>query len=141
MDIAQPAGVDAVKLVVMIVQAAQTVRHNKNTCQQLVHRVQIIGDLLNRLQSSGKMQQPEVRSPLKVLEEILREAYMLVASCRNSNYICQFFMGQKRADQFRVVNNRIDSYLLLFPLISHIETAAHLDQILGAIRPSQSQVC
>uniref|UniRef100_A0ACD5X1C7 Uncharacterized protein n=1 Tax=Avena sativa TaxID=4498 RepID=A0ACD5X1C7_AVESA len=140
MDITQPAGVDAVKLVVMIVQAAQSVRRNKKTCQQLVHRAQIIGALLNKLQSSGKMQQPEIRSPLKVLEEILREAYVLVTSCRNSNYIYQFLMGRKQADQFRVVQNKIDSYLLLFPLISHIETAGHLDQILNAIRPSQSQV-
>jgi interleukin-1 receptor-associated kinase 1 len=51
MDIAKLAGVDAVKLVVMIVQAAQTVRHNKKTCQQLVHHVEIIGDLLKKLQT------------------------------------------------------------------------------------------
>ncbi|XBH76140.1 hypothetical protein VPH35_102832 [Triticum aestivum] len=138
MDIAQPAGVDAVKLVVMIVQAAQTVRHNKKTYQQLVNRAQMIGDLLGKLQGSEKLQQPEIRSPLKVLEGILGEAYTLVKSCQNSSYVYQLLMGRKQADQFHVVQNKIDSYLLLFPLISHIETAAQLDQILNAVRP---QVC
>lgn len=139
MDVVQPAGVDAVKLVLMIVQAAQTVCHNKKTCQQLAHRTQMIGDLLKKLQSSGKMRQPEVRSPLEVLEDILREAYMLIKSCQNSNYMYQILMGRKQADQLRVVQNRIDSYLLLFPLISHIDTADQMDQILNAIRPFQSQ--
>lgn len=139
MDVVQPAGVDAVKLVLMIVQAAQTVRHNKKTCQQLAHRTQMIGDLLKRLQSSGKMRQPEARSLLEVLEDILCEAYMLIKSCQNSNYMYQILMGRKQADQLRVVQNRIDSYLLLFPLISHIDTADQTDQILNAIRPFQSQ--
>lgn len=48
MDIAKLAGVDAVKLVLIIVEAAGTVRHNK-TCQQLVQHVQIIGELLKKL--------------------------------------------------------------------------------------------
>ncbi|KAM3296692.1 hypothetical protein ACQJBY_038842 [Aegilops geniculata] len=140
MDIAQPAGVDAVKLVVMIVQAAQTVRHNKKTCQQLVNRAQMIGDLLEKLQGSEKMQQPEIQSPLKVLEGVLGEAHTLVKSCQNSSYVYQFLMGRKQADQFRVVQNKIDSYLLLFPLISHIETAAQLGQILNAVRPQISML-
>lgn len=81
MDIVKLAGVDAVKLVVMIVQASQTVRRNKNTCQQLVQRAQIIGDLLKKLQDSEMMQQLEIRNGLNELEQILREAYMLVTSC------------------------------------------------------------
>ena len=74
MDIAKLAGVDAVKLVVMIVQAARTARYNKKTCQQLVEHVQIIGDLLRKLQASEMMQQPEIRNGLNELEQILREA-------------------------------------------------------------------
>ncbi|XP_037454896.1 serine/threonine-protein kinase-like protein ACR4 [Triticum dicoccoides] len=140
MDIAQPAGADAVKLVVMIVQAAQTVRHNKKTCQQLVNRAQMIGGLLEKLQGSEKMRQPEIRSPLKVLEGVLGEAHALVKSCQSSSYVYQFLMGRKQADQFLVVQNKIDSYLLLFPLISHIETAAQLDQILNAVRPQAAEV-
>ena len=96
MDIAKLAGVDAVKLVVMIVQAAQTVRHNNKTCQQLVHHVEIIGDLLKKLQTLEMMQHPETRNGLNDLEEILREVYMLVTSCQKNNYVYHLFAGRSR---------------------------------------------
>ena len=140
MDITHLAGLDAVKLVRMIVQAAQKVRRNKKTCQQLVHHVQIVGDLLKKLQTSEMMQQPEVRNGLNELEEVLRDAYVLVTSCESSSYIYHFFMGGLQADQFRVLQNRIDSCLHVFPLISHIDTTDRLDQILEIIQPRCSQV-
>ncbi|TVU23588.1 hypothetical protein EJB05_25962, partial [Eragrostis curvula] len=139
MDITKLAGVDAVKLVMMILQAAQKVRHNKKTCQQLVHHVQIIGDLLKKLQRSEMMQQPEIRNGLNKLEEILREAYMLVTSCQNNNYIYHLVMSGKQAEQFRVLQNRIASCLQVFPLISHIDTTDRLDQILEIIQPTRSK--
>lgn len=139
MDITKLAGVDAIKLVVMIVQASQTVRHNKKTCQQLVQHVQIIGDLLKKLQASEMMQQPEIRNGLSELKQILREAYMLVTSCQNNNYVYHLFMAAKQADQFRVLQNRLNSCLQVFPLISHIDTTDRLDQILEIIRPQHSQ--
>jgi hypothetical protein len=140
MDIAKLAGVDAVKLVVMIVQAAKRVRHNKKTCKQLVHNVQIIGDLLKKLQNSEMMQQPEIRNGLSELKEILREAYMLVPSRQNNNYMYHLVMSRKQAEQFRVLQNRIDSCLQVFPLISHIDTTDRLDQILEIIQPACSKV-
>jgi hypothetical protein len=140
MDIAKLAGVDAVKLVVMIVQAAKRVRHNKKTCKQLVHYVQIIGDLLKKLQNSEMMQQPEIRNGLSELKEILREAYMLVPSRQNNNYMYHLVMSRKQAEQFRVLQNRIDSCLQVFPLISHIDTTDRLDQILEIIQPACSKV-
>jgi hypothetical protein len=134
MDIAKLAGVDAVKLVVMIVQAAKRVRHNKKTCKQLVHYVQI-----KKLQNSEMMQQPEIRNGLSELKEILREAYMLVPS-RQNNYMYHLVMSRKQAEQFRVLQNRIDSCLQVFPLISHIDTTDRLDQILEIIQPACSKV-
>ncbi|TVU23596.1 hypothetical protein EJB05_25970, partial [Eragrostis curvula] len=139
MDITKLAGVDAVKLVMMILQAAQKVRHNKKTCQQLVHHVQIIGDLLKKLQRSEMMQQPEIRNGLNKLEEILCEAYMLVTSCQKNNYIYHLVMSGKQAEQFRVLQNRIASCLQVFPLISHIDTTDRLDQILEIIQPTHSK--
>nr|CAB3492215.1 unnamed protein product [Digitaria exilis] len=130
MDVVKLAGVDAVKLVIMIVQAARTVRHNMKTCQQLVQHVQ----------ASEMMQQPEIKNGLNELEQILREAYMLVTSCQNNNYVYHLFMGGKQADQFRVLQNRLNSCLQVFPLISHIDTADRLDQILEIIRPPLPQV-
>ncbi|KAJ1256616.1 hypothetical protein BS78_K342700 [Paspalum vaginatum] len=139
MDIVKLAGVDAVKLVMMIVQAARMVRHNKKTCQQLVHHVQIVGDLLEKLQTPEMMQHSEIRNGLNELEEILREAYMLVMSCQNNNYVYHLFTGKKKADQFRALQNRIDSCLQVFPLISHIGTSDRLDKILEIIRHPHSQ--
>ncbi|KAJ1256601.1 hypothetical protein BS78_K341200 [Paspalum vaginatum] len=139
MDIAKLAGFDAVKLVVMIVQAAQTVRYNKKTCQQLVHRVQIIGDLLKNMPTSEMMQHPEIRNGLSDIDEILREAYMFVMSFQNNNWIYHLITAKKKADQLRVLQNRMDSCLQVFPLISHIDTADRLDKILEIVRPPQSQ--
>lgn len=53
--------------------------------------------------------------------------------------IYHFFMGAKLADQFRAVQNKIDYYLQVFPIISHIDNADRLDQILNIIRPPRSQ--
>ncbi|CAO2145061.1 unnamed protein product [Urochloa humidicola] len=119
--------------------AARMVRHNKKTCQQLVQHVQIIGELLKKLETLEMMQHPEIRNGLNELEGILREAYMLVASCQKSNYIYHLFTGKKQADRFRILQNRIDSCLQVFPLISHINTTDRLDQILEIIRPPCSQ--
>ncbi|CAO2150108.1 unnamed protein product [Urochloa humidicola] len=116
------------------------VRHNKKTCQQLVQHVQIIGELLKKLETLEMIQHPEIRNGLNELEGILREAYMLVASCQKSNYIYHLFTGKKQADRFRILQNRIDSCLQVFPLISHINTTDRLDQILEIIRPPCPQV-
>uniref|UniRef100_K3ZIQ6 Protein kinase domain-containing protein n=1 Tax=Setaria italica TaxID=4555 RepID=K3ZIQ6_SETIT len=129
----------AARITLQRLPASQTVRHNKKTCQQLVQHVQIIGDLLKKLQASEMMQQPEIRNGLSELEQILREAYMLVTSCQNNNYVYHLFMAAKQADQFRVLQNRLNSCLQVFPLISHIDTTDHLDQILEIIRPQHSQ--
>ncbi|PWZ38593.1 G-type lectin S-receptor-like serine/threonine-protein kinase [Zea mays] len=139
MDIAKLAGVDAVKLVVMIVRAAQTVRRNKKTCRQLVHHVQIIGDLLEKLQTPAMMQHPETRNGLNDLEEILREVYMFVTSCQNNKYLYHLFTGKKQADQLRILQKRMNSCLQVFPLISHIDTIDRLDKILEIIQPPRSQ--
>ncbi|CAD6255382.1 unnamed protein product [Miscanthus lutarioriparius] len=120
--------------------AAQTVRHNKKTCQQLVHHVQIINDLLKKLQTPEMMEHPETRNGLNNLEEILREAYMFVTSCQNNNYVYHLFTGKKQADQFHILQNRMNSCLQVFPLISHIDTTDRLDKILEIIRPPCSQV-
>ncbi|OQU83985.1 hypothetical protein SORBI_3005G210200 [Sorghum bicolor] len=132
--------VHAARIKDKVSQAAQTVRHNKKTCQQLVHHVQIIGDLLKKLQTPEMMEHPETRNGLNNLEEILREAYMLVTSCQNNNYVYHLFTGKKQADQFRILQNRMNSCLQVFPLISHIDTTDRLDKILEIIRPPCSQV-
>ncbi|WVZ92847.1 hypothetical protein U9M48_038884, partial [Paspalum notatum var. saurae] len=103
------------------------------------NHVQIVDDLLEKLQTPEMMQHSEIRNGFNELEEILREAYMLVTSCQNNNYVYHLFTGKKKADQFRALQNRIDSCLQVFPLISHIGTSDRLDKILEIIRHPHSQ--
>ncbi|CAM0150366.1 unnamed protein product [Urochloa decumbens] len=120
--VAQLVGVDAVGLVSMIVQAVQTVERNKKRCWQLVHQVMIIGGLLPLLQESEMMGHPEIRKPLEGLEDTLRQTYMLVTSCQHGNIVRRLLTAGSQAQKFRDIRNRIDLYLRIYPLISHIDT-------------------
>jgi hypothetical protein len=48
-SIAQLARVDAYGLILMIVEVAQTIKRNLETCQLLARRARMIGDLLQQL--------------------------------------------------------------------------------------------
>ena len=138
--IAQLSGLDAFGLTSMIMQAVHTVRRNKKACRQLEHRVQMIADLLQSMEGSEMMQRPETRRPLNGLEHTLRCAYILVTSCQNSRNIYLFFYGEKLANKFSEVQNSIDFYLQLFPVLSHIDTTRLLVRILNGVHPPQNEV-
>ena len=138
--IAQLSGLDAFGLTSMIMQAVHTVRRNKKACRQLEHRVQMIADLLQSMEGSEMMQRPETRRPLNGLEHTLRRAYILVTSCQNSRNIYLFFYGEKLANKFSEVQNSIDFYLQLFPVLSHIDTTRLLVRILNGVHPPQDEV-
>ncbi|EEC82898.1 hypothetical protein OsI_27806 [Oryza sativa Indica Group] len=108
----------------MIVEAAQTAKRNRETCQLLARRVKMIGDLLNRLQRTELMQHQETRNPVEQLEETLRHTfvYMLILSCQDSSYLHSCFMGGKQAHQLREVQSDITFYLQLFPFVSFVDT-------------------
>ncbi|RLN34154.1 putative receptor-like protein kinase [Panicum miliaceum] len=137
--IAQLSGLDAFGLTSMIMQAVHTVRRNKKACKQLEHRVQMIADLLQSMEGSEMMQRPETRRPLNGLEQTLRCAYILVTSCQNSRNIYLFFYGEKLANKFSEVQNSIDFYLQLFPVLSHIDTTRLLVRILNGVHPPQNE--
>ncbi|KAJ1276892.1 hypothetical protein BS78_05G251400 [Paspalum vaginatum] len=100
-SIAQLAGVDAYGLISMIVEAARTVKRNRETCQLLARRARMIGDLLQKLERTQLMQHMETRNPVEQLEETLWHVYFLIASCRGSSYLHSCCMGGKQADQLR----------------------------------------
>lgn len=131
--VAQVAGVESAGLIAMIMQAVRTAKRNKKDCRQLVRRVTMIGDLLKQLQCSEMMQRPEIRKPLDGLDETLRQAYALVLSCQKSNVVCRIYTAGSQAEQFREIENRIDSYLLLYPVISHIDITRRLERIWSGI--------
>jgi len=121
------------------IQAVQTVHRNREECQQLAHHVMMIGDLLQVLQQSEMMQRLEIRRPLDGLEDTLRHAYVLVRSCQRSNVMYRFFMAWNQAQKFRDVRDRIDAYLRIYPLISHIDTRYFLSGIYSHTHPSGTQ--
>lgn len=115
-----PGAAEALRLVTLIVKAAQTVRQNKRKCRQLARRAQLVGELLQQLQGSEVMLNPVTRRPLQALEETLRAGHQLVVSCQGSAATYRFLMGRKHASQLREMKKEIDSYLLLIPLVSHV---------------------
>ncbi|XP_062182568.1 probable serine/threonine-protein kinase PBL21 isoform X4 [Phragmites australis] len=134
-SIAQLAGVDAYGLISMIVEAAQTVKRNRETCQLLARRTRMIGALLQQLERTQLMQHTETRIPVEQLEETLRHAYMLIASCREGSYLHSCFMGGKQAEQLCEVQNEITFYLQLFPLVSFVDTTRTWERLLNRDSP------
>ncbi|CAN6244405.1 unnamed protein product [Urochloa humidicola] len=117
-----PGAAEALRLVATIVQAAQTARRNKRTCRRLARRVEMVGELLQQPQWSEMMTargRTATSRPLAALEETLRRAHQLVASCQGAGATRRFLMGAKHAAKLRSVEEEIDSYLLLVPLVSH----------------------
>ncbi|KAG0530882.1 hypothetical protein BDA96_05G225400 [Sorghum bicolor] len=134
-SIAQLAGVDAYGLISMIVEAAKTVKRNRETCQLLARRARMIGDLLQQLERTQLMHHMETRNPVEHLEETLRHAYVLITSCRDSSYLHSFCMGGKQADQLREVQNEITFYLQLFPLVSFVDNTRTWERLLSRACP------
>ncbi|XP_066338562.1 receptor-like serine/threonine-protein kinase SD1-8 isoform X2 [Miscanthus floridulus] len=137
--VAQLSGLDAGGLIWMIIQAVQTAQRNREECRQLANHVMIISDLLQLLQQPGMMSSPQISRPLDGLKDTLRQAYMLVTSCQRSSTIYRFFMAGNRAQQFRDVRNKIDSYLRIFPLMSHIDTRYFMNRFCRGAQPQASE--
>jgi len=121
-SIMQVTGVDAFGLVSMIVQAAHTARHNRDLCQQLAQHVQIVGDLLRKLDIPELKRHLETRRPLDQLDAALFRAYKLVRSCsqhqENRSQLYLMFTGAEVASKLRLAQEEIDRYINLIPMIT-----------------------
>uniref|UniRef100_A0A0E0MHY9 Protein kinase domain-containing protein n=1 Tax=Oryza punctata TaxID=4537 RepID=A0A0E0MHY9_ORYPU len=134
--VAQLVGADIGGLITMIMQAAMTAQQNKKECEQLARRVFTIAELLQHLQDPDVLRRPEIRRPLTGLDNTLREAHELVMACQDKNAVYRLVMAGRQADKFRDVQSRIDSYLLLFPVISHMDITRRLDRIYNILLPN-----
>ncbi|CAL4931565.1 unnamed protein product [Urochloa decumbens] len=132
---AQIAGVDAYGLIAMIVERAETVRRNRHECPQLAQQVETIGDLLPQVQR----EHPEMERVLGKLEATLRDACVLVSACQGSSYIRRFLRSGKHAEEFRRLREKVEFYLQIFPVISHIDTTRRLVRILNDAESPQTQ--
>ncbi|KAL0643507.1 hypothetical protein Bca4012_041797 [Brassica carinata] len=121
-SVAQLTGVDAVKLIGMIVTAANTARMHKKNCRQFAQHLKLIGNLLEQLKiSEMKKTRPEVQEPLEGLEDALRRSYLLVNSCQDKSYLYLLAMGWNIVYQFRKAQDEIDRYLKIIPLITLVD--------------------
>lgn len=140
-NIAQLTGVDAVKLIGMIVKAASTARMHKKNCRQFAMHLKLIGNLLEQLKISELKRYPETREPLEQLEDALRRSYMLVHSCQDRSYLYLLAMGWNIVYQFRKAQNEIDRYLRLVPLITLVDNARVRVCFLSAISCVNGFLC
>lgn len=121
-SVAQLTGVDAVKLIGMIVTAANTARMHKKNCRQFAQHLKLIGNLLQQLKiSEMKKTCPEILEPLEGLEDALRRSYVHVNSCQDRSYLYLLAMGWNIVYQFRKAQNEIDRYLKIIPLITLVD--------------------
>ncbi|XP_047168426.1 cell number regulator 13 isoform X2 [Vigna umbellata] len=120
-NVAQLTGIDALKLIGMIVKAASTARMHKKNCRQFAQHLKLIGNLLDQLKISELKKYPETREPLEQLEDALRRSYILVNSCQDRSYLYLLAMGWNIVYQFRKAQSEIDRYLHLVPLISLVD--------------------
>uniref|UniRef100_A0A453QCK6 MCAfunc domain-containing protein n=2 Tax=Aegilops tauschii TaxID=37682 RepID=A0A453QCK6_AEGTS len=130
--VAQLVGADIGGLISMFMQAALTARQNKKECEQLARRVLLIAQLLPQVQDREAAQQ------LAGLEDTLRDAHELVVSCPGRSTAYQVFMAGRQAERFKEVQSNIDFYLMLFPVISHIDVTCRLGQIYEVLVPDDS---
>lgn len=122
-NVAQLTGLDAVRLIGMIVKAASTARMHKKNCRQFAQHLKMIGNLLEQLKISELKSYPETREPLEQLEDALRRSYILVNSCQDRSYLYLLAMGWNIVYQFRKAQNEIDRYLKIVPLITLVDNA------------------
>lgn len=121
--VAQLTGLDAVKLIGLIVKAANTARMHKKNCKQFAQHLKLIGNLLQQLKISELKKYPETREPLEQLEDALRRAFILVNNCQDRSYLYLLAMGWNIVYQFRKAQNEIDRYLKIVPLITLVDNA------------------
>ncbi|XP_051126892.1 cell number regulator 13-like [Andrographis paniculata] len=117
-NVAQLAGLDAVRLIGMIAKAATTARMHKKNCRQFAQHLKLIGNLLESLKVSELRKYSETREPLEQLEDALRRSYILVNSCQDRSYLYLLAMGWNIVYQFRQAQIEIDRYLKIIPLIT-----------------------
>ncbi|KAF8673218.1 hypothetical protein HU200_048768 [Digitaria exilis] len=125
-------GVDPLRLITMIGQAARTARHNKSDCEHLAHRVEDLAELLTISWSvgGGPVEAAEART-LAALGETLAEAHELVVSCQAHHCLAyNLFTAHRQSERFKDVDNKITSCLHNFTLVTHIVINRRLDGLM-----------
>nr|BBF89662.1 S-receptor kinase-like protein 1-like [Oryza sativa f. spontanea] len=113
-NVAQLAGLDVITLVKVIKSRVETVRQNKEDCELLAERANMIRDLLRRVQASKVIEDPDMWKPTEGLKSTLRRAGALVKSCQEEwSYAYRFCKGRRIARELRKVLKDLKFYILL----------------------------
>ncbi|KAJ7191024.1 hypothetical protein O6H91_13G014600 [Diphasiastrum complanatum] len=120
-SLVQLTGLDSLKLISLIVKAANNARMHKRNCRRFAQHLKLIGNLLEQLQLSELRAHAETREPLEQLDEELRKAFVLVNSCQDRSYLYLLAMGWTIVTQFKHRQLEIDRLLHLIPLITLVE--------------------
>ncbi|WVZ78798.1 hypothetical protein U9M48_026450 [Paspalum notatum var. saurae] len=132
-NVAQVVGVDALGLVSMVVQAALAARRHRDACRRLAQHVEVVGGLLRELELAELMRREATRRPLEQLQGALRRCYALVTACQDCGYLRGLLVGARMAEELRAVEQEIDMFIRLVPLIALVDTT-HERQVKGAER-------
>lgn len=139
-SVMQLTGVDAFGMVSMIIQAARTARRNRDLCQQLAKKVEIVSGLLEELNVPELRRHRKTRRPLDELRSALFRGYVLVWSCSQQQSASQFrqmFMAADMAAMLRQAKDEIDSYIILIPLITTVVSIRARDSEINEAAPAQ----
>nr|CAB3456274.1 unnamed protein product [Digitaria exilis] len=116
-------------------KASERANRNKKTCQELAGNVRRIGDLMQSLQQQqpgiGIMEHPEMRTPLMELNETLQRAHDIVEDCSRGGCLRGLWAGGSRETRLNDVQSKITSFLLLFHIISYLDSTRLLVQVIA----------
>ncbi|CAL4986084.1 unnamed protein product [Urochloa decumbens] len=127
-----------VKLALRIKEAVDTVRQNKEECEQIRTRAVRLSSLLSQLLETGITANPAMCSTLEDLEDSLRRAHTLVSACQDSTTVCLYCKAWRQARRLRRVQDDISQKVMLVVFATNIQTTIILTNILTgeAARPA-----
>ncbi|CAH1421780.1 unnamed protein product [Lactuca virosa] len=119
-DMAHLAGMDAITLTKLILDAHTRAAEHSDTCEDLFRRVKFVGNLLVELRVRD-LNVSAIRKPLVDLEEALRRTYLLVAKNQEHNYAYKFALGWKINRKFKKALKEIDTIISIITLIFFVD--------------------
>ncbi|CAL5020461.1 unnamed protein product [Urochloa decumbens] len=124
-----------VKLALRIKEAVDTVRQNKEECEQIRTRAVRLSSLLSQLLETGITANPAMCSTLEDLEDSLRRAHTLVSACQDSTTVCLYCKAWRQARRLRRVQDDISQRVMLVVFATNIQTTIILTNILTGEAP------
>ncbi|CAI9282207.1 unnamed protein product [Lactuca saligna] len=119
-DMAHLAGMDAITLTKLILDAHTRAAEHSDACEDLFRRVKFVGNLLVELRVRD-LNVSAIRKPLVDLEEALRRTYLLVAKNQEHNYAFKFALGWKINRKFKKALKEIDTIISIITLIFFVD--------------------